>query len=230
RIPWAQNRLDIHIIESSIAGRPPQKAEQTKQPPPFPTTFISAASVSASRPETPVVPISSDPSSERQSIRASSPPSQPLEERRDSFVDIGGDVVEHNTTPLLPPSSLSSPPLSLPLPPPLSSPTPPPPLSLPLPPSSPLAPSDSNDQAREQEHMSPSTSNQGFDKRIEPNHSGDQTNATHGPESEQPLPLLEPSPPLLLLPPSPLSSAAPQLGEQHDELQDHRVKDSDKPA
>ncbi|KAI8323939.1 hypothetical protein GQ54DRAFT_303042 [Martensiomyces pterosporus] len=40
RIPWTQHRLDIHAVESRIAGRPPQKAVQT--PPPQPPTPPSA--------------------------------------------------------------------------------------------------------------------------------------------------------------------------------------------
>ncbi|KAJ1722739.1 hypothetical protein LPJ53_002876 [Coemansia erecta] len=222
RIPWAQNRLDIHVIESSIAGRPPQKAKQTKQPPPFPTSFLSAASVSASRPETPVVLVSSDQSSGRQSIRASSPPSQPPDERRDSFVDIGGEVVEHNPTPSPALISSSSPPA--PLPPPLQLSSSSPPRSLPPPQSPP--------DAREQEHMSASASNQDMDHHIEPIQNHDHTDVTYDPAPEQSLPLLEPTLPLLLLPPSPLSSAAPQLGEQLETQTQHdqSAMDSDTPV
>ncbi|KAJ2787142.1 hypothetical protein GGI15_000971 [Coemansia interrupta] len=228
RIPWAQNRLDIHVIESSIAGRPPQKAVQTKQPPPFPTSFLSAASVSASRPETPVVMVSSDPSSGRQSIRASSPPSLPPGERRDSFVDIGGEVVEHNPTPspvLIPSSSPLPPP-----PPPLPPQSLPPPLPLSSSPLRSLPPPPSPPGTKEQGRMPTSADSQGPDHHIEPIQNHDQTNAIYGPAPEHSLPLLEQTHPLLLLPPSPMSSAAPQLGEKH-ETQHHgqTARDSDTP-
>ncbi|KAJ1817028.1 hypothetical protein LPJ75_001835 [Coemansia sp. RSA 2598] len=99
RIPWAQNRLDIHIIESRIANREPQKADSKPLLPP-PAIF----SASASRSATPALPgpsgHHSTDSSGNQSLRASSPlQTFSVSERRDSQVDVGGTVVEHNATP-----------------------------------------------------------------------------------------------------------------------------------
>ncbi|KAJ2636402.1 hypothetical protein GGF40_003019 [Coemansia sp. RSA 1286] len=99
RIPWAQNRLDIHVIESRIANREPQKADPKQHLLPPPATFA------VSRSATPALPASSDHhsadnSSGNQSLRAMSPlHSFSVPERRDSEVDIGGQVVEHNPTP-----------------------------------------------------------------------------------------------------------------------------------
>ncbi|KAJ1644207.1 hypothetical protein LPJ64_004096 [Coemansia asiatica] len=105
RIPWAQNRLDIHVIESRIANREPQRAESKR--PSLPPPAIISASRSATSSATPALPTtasldhqSATNSSENQSMRELSPlQTFSVPERRDSEIDVGGEVVEHNATP-----------------------------------------------------------------------------------------------------------------------------------
>ncbi|KAJ1942594.1 hypothetical protein GGF37_003046 [Kickxella alabastrina] len=102
RIPWAQNRLDIHVVESRIVGRAPQKIDPKQPPPPTPAPVASSSRASSPPPPPPPPPASASASSAQDKPRltlvSSSLSSAP--ERKHSPANIGGEVVEHNASPI----------------------------------------------------------------------------------------------------------------------------------
>ncbi|KAJ1894254.1 hypothetical protein LPJ66_005303 [Kickxella alabastrina] len=97
RIPWAQNRLDIHVVESRIVGRAPQKIDPKQPPPPTPAPVASSSRASSPPPP----PASASASSAQDKPRLTLVSSlSPAPEPKHSPANIGGEVVEHNASPI----------------------------------------------------------------------------------------------------------------------------------
>ncbi|KAJ2434469.1 hypothetical protein GGF42_009220, partial [Coemansia sp. RSA 2424] len=99
RVPWSQNKLDIHSIESMIVNRAPQKAEAVPQAIPTPSVDTPLASKQPSQPPSPP---SSLPSPQPQQQPPVPEQQQPVPEQQQSAPEQQQPLVPEQQPPLVP--------------------------------------------------------------------------------------------------------------------------------